>query len=190
MNTLRMGGVVALACLGCGLFGAVALAQAADPCLAPIPGGASAFVLRDAKLIVRDVAGLNGSGGLPQTSVEVHGCAVLSGAGTPVGFQADYQAIVYSADGHQLQGGTAFEQFYHSDNPVGGVAHIPIADTIFLGYKIDHAKLAKSLTLVGTYVAPCSGPGQCASPVYTGTITVPACVVDGMQQPTADCPAQ
>ena len=162
-------------------------------CLAPVTAADGPVAIRDAKFLVYETSVPGAGPQSRQTIVQLQACAAL--AGTATAYVLSYRPVLFSADGHLLQGGNLVNGLkILADDPKGGPAHIVISDGFSIGYTIDHTKLARSIVITALTAGPCTATagGACAAlppdtPVRT--ITVPVCLADGTVPPPAECPA-
>ena len=163
-------------------------------CLAPPVAGDGPVAIRDAKFLVYETTVNGGGAQSRQTIVQLQACAAL--AGTATAYVLSYKPVLFSADGHLLQGGTLVSALKvpADDAAKGGPGHALINDSFSIGYAVDHAKLARTIMITALTAGACvaQANGACAAlPADTPvrTVTVPVCMADGTRPPPAECPA-
>jgi|GEM_PF-5878128 len=190
---MRIPGLIVAALLMAG----AAQAQTATPsaaCLAPMTPQDGPVAIRDVKFVVYEAAMPGSGANTRQSVVAMQACAALSGTATT--YALTYRPVLFSADGHLLQGGTLVSNLKvpADDAAKGGPAHALITETFSVGYIIDRARLGKTMMFTALAAGPCTAQanGSCAplpSDVQARTITVPACIADGTAPTPAECPA-
>lgn len=161
-------------------------------CLAPNAAQDGPVAIRDAKIVVYDTTMPGGGPQSRQTIVQLQACAAISGSATT--YALSYRPVLFSSDGHLLQGGTPVSGLkVPADDAKGGPGHALINETFQVGYAIDRTKLPRSIMITALAVGACvpAGNGCAALPGDTPvrTVTVPVCLADGSFPPAPDCPA-
>ncbi len=185
---MRMWAIMAAALLVCG--GAHAQSAA---CLAPAAPGEGPVAIRDAKFVVYETTVPGAGPQSRQTIVQLQACATLSGSATT--YVLSYKPVLFSADGHLLQGGSLVSGLkVPADDPLkGGPAHALINETFSVGYALDHAKLPRTVMVTALVAGTCIPQGAGCAPLPgdtpVRTVTVPVCLADGSFPPPSECPA-
>ncbi len=185
-----------LVLIGMALFvahGAQAQPAPSAACLAPAAAGEGPVTIRDAKFGVYETT-VAGNPATKQTVVTMQACAMITG--TANAYALSYRPVLFSADGHLLQGGTAVNNLrVVADDPVkGGAAHAVISENFTIGYAIDHSKIARTVLITALAAGTCTAlPNGVCAPLppdtQVRTITIPTCLADGAYPPPVECPA-
>jgi hypothetical protein len=184
---------MSLALLAAGPAQAQSAAGPGAACLAPAAAGEGPVAIRDAKIIVYETTVPGGGPQSRQTIIQLQACAAL--AGTATAYVLSYKPVLFSSDGHLLQGGTMVSNLKvpADDIAKGGPGHALINDSFSVGYAIDRTKLPKSIMITALTAGTCTpqGTGCAALPGDTPvrTVTVPVCLADGSFPPASECPA-
>jgi hypothetical protein len=170
-----------------------AAAQApSTACLAPAAAQDGPVAFRDVKFAVYEAAVPGGAATARQSVVSMQACLMVTGDAPA--YAVSYLPAIYTTDGHMLHAGNAAFIKVVADDPKGGPAHAVITESFSVGYLIDRAKLARSLTVSGLRAGPCTATadGRCQplpADLPMRRVTVPACLADGSVPPPAECPA-
>ena len=161
-------------------------------CLAPATPQDGPVAIRDAKIVVYDTTLPGGGPQSRQTIVQLQACAAISGTSTT--YALSYRPVLFSADGHLLQGGGLVSGLkVPADDPKGGPGHALINETFQVGYAIDRAKLPRTIMVTALAAGACVPAGNGCAPLpgdtQVRTVTIPVCLADGSFPPSPDCPA-
>ena len=168
-----------------------ALAQT-PACLAPGGPQDGPVAIRDAKIVVYDTTMPGGGPQSRQTIVQLQACASIPGGAAS--YALSYRPVLFSADGHLLQGGSLVSGLkVPADDARGGPGHALINETFQVGYAIDRAKLPRTIMITALAAWACVPAGTGCAPLPgdapVRTVTVPVCLADGSFPPAAECPA-
>ncbi len=180
-----------IALITAALLLAAGTAQAQTACLAPTGPQDGPVAIRDAKIIVYEATMQGGGPQSRQTIVQLQACAAISGSATT--YALSYRPVLFSADGHLLQGGTPVNGLkVPADDAKGGPGHALINETFQVGYAIDRAKLPHTIMITALAAGTCVPIGNGCAPLpgdaAVRTVTVPVCLADGSFPAAAECP--
>ena len=181
-----------LTLLAAALLASGAVQAQTAACLAPTGPQDGPVAIRDAKIVLYDTAMPGGGPQSRQTIVQLQACAAISGSAAV--YALSYRPVLFSADGHLLQGGSLVSVLkVPADDAKGGPGHALINETFQVGYAIDRAKLPRSIMITALAAGTCVPAGTGCAPLpgdtAVRTVTVPLCVADGSVPPAAECPA-